>query len=114
MSRISTRSFRPSDVWQRQHLNLLNAIVHGFSAFDELPQSFRERMSSVFFDACCDCRCPKDYVFAVFSVLTCRCDCVAASVDYFVSPSVIHKWRRRVIIVMARNLLSEASARYDV
>lgn len=114
MARISTRSFRPHYDWDRVHLNLLNAIVHGFSAFDELPQSFRERLSSLFFHACEVCGCPSELVFAVFSVLTCRCDFVAASVDYYVSPSCIHKWRRHVIVVMARLLLSDAAVCHDV
>ena len=114
MSRISTRSYRPHFDFERLHLNLFNAIVHGYSAYDDLPKVLRERLFSLFLDACGDCHCPDDIRQAVFNVLICRCDYVAASVDYFVSSSCLHKWRRRVIRAIARQLLFNDSVRYDV
>lgn len=114
MSELTTRSFRPSNDWELRHLPLLNSVIFGYRAYDEYPRYMRDRLMARFDEACEHCHCPNDYRSAIFGILTRRCNFVAASMDYYVSISCLHKWRRRVIVQIARLIVSDAALGYDL
>lgn len=105
--------FRPSNDWQRRHRRLIDAIIHVFYAFDELDSVQRDRLMSLFFDACQICHCPVDIDEAVFNVLTGRDTLTSASSKYYYCRDSVCRWRRRVILSVAHKLISDAAVRYD-
>ena len=106
--------FRPSNDWQRRHRRLIDFVNHAFFAFDELDSLHRDRLMTLFFDACQDCGCPDDIDEAVFNVLTGRDTLTSACSKYYYCRDSLCRWRRRVILSVARKLISDAAVRHDV
>lgn len=106
--------FRPSNDWQRRHRRLIDLVVHAFFAFDELDKLHRDRLMTLFFDACHDSCCPDDIDEAVFNVLTGRETLDSACMKYYYCRDSLCRWRRRVILSVAHKLISDAAVRHDV
>lgn len=104
--------FRPSNDWQRRHRRLIDAIIHAFFAFDELSKSVRDRLMSLFFDACQICHCPDDTDEAVFYVLTGRLTLDAACQKYYYCKDSLCRWRRRVILSLTELFIDAAAVQY--
>lgn len=104
--------FRPSNDWQRRHRRLIDAVIHAFFAFDELSSVQRDRLMSLFFDACKICHCPDDIEEAVFDVLTARETLDAACQKYYYCRDSLCRWRRRVILSATKLLIDVAAAQY--
>lgn len=106
--------FRPSNDWQRRHRRLIDAVIHVFFAFDELDSAQRDRLMALFFEACVTCHCPDDIDEAVFNVLTGRETLTSACSKYYYCRDSVCRWRRRVILSIANNLILDAAVRHDV